>query len=307
MIKHDILMATTAILSCAFLAESARAECPEDYTIVDGRCIKTDTACDGSCTWVYDYDARSLTYQGTGTIKYSVRTYGIGPIKDLTIGEGITGISQNTPSTDTFPNIGAADGKLILPSTLRSVGGYTMTGLRFGTVEINSDNVSFAHDALHFANGVEANIIIKPGSNVRAGVNTFYGYGYGAGATLHFMCKSSNAADCGSGMTNAINSFTNAGGSASVGLYEGNDGNGNWEVWSDDGVAIYDDSTKQKLLSKYDMDGNQTGIYKYDGAGNLTAAYENGVSTYKRTSYTPAEAAAAVKKGNKNKVTLIFK
>ena len=70
-------------------------------------------------------------------------------------------------------------------------------------------------------------------------------------------------------------------------------------------VAEYNDDGN--IIAKYDSDGNQTGVYKYDGAGNLTAAYENGVSTYSRTSYTPAEAAAAVKKGNKNKIIFTFK
>ena len=50
----------------------------------------------------------------------------------------------------------------------------------------------------------------------------------------------------------------------------------------------------QKLLSKYDFDGNQTGLYEYDRGGNLVKAIENGVEIYRRRIYTPAEATAAV-------------
>ena len=45
----------------------------------------------------------------------------------------------------------------------------------------------------------------------------------------------------------------------------------------------------------------------YDAGGNLISAYENGVVTYRRRIYTPAEATAAVQKGAKNKFSIIYR
>lgn len=303
--KLNLLIAIIPITLCGV----AWAECPSDYTVVDGRCIKTDTACDGNCTWVYDYDKQSLTYEGTGVIKYSTNTYGIGPIKDLTVGEGITGITQNTPATSTFMNIGSADGKLVLPSTLKDVGGYAMYGLGFGTVEINSENVQFASQSFRFAQGTEANIIIKPGSNVKAYENAFYSPGqnaeWGTGATLHFMCRSSNAADCGTGLENAKNSLINAGGSASIDLYKGYDKNGNWEEWSEDGHTVYTDSSKQKIMGKYDVSGNLLQSWNYNPDGSVLTYDKNGNLVGKTgKNFTSSELSALLKnKGNTVSIT----
>ena len=73
------------------------------------------------------------------------------------------------------------------------------------------------------------------------------------------------------------------------------------------GCDHYEYDEGGNLISIKDDDGNLLEENRYDGAGNLTASYKNGVATYRRTSYTPAEAAKAVKKGNNNKVTLTFK
>ena len=74
-------------------------------------------------------------------------------------------------------------------------------------------------------------------------------------------------------------------------------------------LKTYEYDLSGNLIAEYDKDGNllSSYSYKFDGAGNLTAAYKNGIATYKKTLYTPAEAAAAIRKGNNNKVTLTFK
>ena len=53
-----------------------------------------------------------------------------------------------------------------------------------------------------------------------------------------------------------------------------------------------------KVLGIYKADGGVV-EYKYDKGGNLISIYDNGVATYRRRIYTPAEATAAVK-GDKN-------
>ena len=74
-------------------------------------------------------------------------------------------------------------------------------------------------------------------------------------------------------------------------------------------VTTYEYDTKGKLSFVHDANGNvlESYTYTYDGAGNITAAYKNGVIYTKKTLYTPAEAAAAVKEGKNNTVTLTFK
>ena len=97
------------------------------------------------------------------------------------------------------------------------------------------------------------------------------------------------------------------------GKYTAKDENNNvlGEYYADGSYRKNQYDTSGNLISsnKYDKDNNilESSVNKYDGAGNLTAAIENGVSTYKRTSYTPAEAAKAIKKGNNNTITLTFK
>ena len=79
------------------------------------------------------------------------------------------------------------------------------------------------------------------------------------------------------------------------------------EKCSSSGCDHYEYDEDGKLKYVKDDDGNLLEENRYDGAGNIVASYKNGVATYRKTSYTPAEAAAAVKKGNNNKVTLTFK
>ncbi len=61
-----------------------------------------------------------------------------------------------------------------------------------------------------------------------------------------------------------------------------------------------------KILGIYQRDGSKT-EYQYDAGGNLIKISENGVVTYRRRIYTPAEATAAVQKGGKNNFSIIYR
>ena len=72
------------------------------------------------------------------------------------------------------------------------------------------------------------------------------------------------------------------------------------------GTEQYDESGN--IIAKYDAKGNLLEKYSYDAGGNIITSYNaNGIATYKRTLYTPAEAAVAVKTDNSNTVTITFK
>lgn len=288
-------------------------ECPVGYNTEGGGCTKSDTACDGNCTWVYDYKTQSLTYEGTGTIKYSTNTYGIGPIKNLTVGEGITGITQNTPATSTFVNIGSSDGKLVLPSTLRNVGGYAMYGLGFGTVEINSDNLSFASQSFRFAKDADVNIIMPASNNIRMSGDALYSGVYkeagGIGATLHFQCRGGIPEQCGGGIQSALESFENAGGHFSSGFYEKYENGHLLEQWGVDGVKnyVYDESGH---LVTYSQNGELVNSYTYGNDGSISIYDEHGklIGIQDKRILTVDEATALVLgKGNKNTFSIKYR
>ena len=79
---------------------------------------------------------------------------------------------------------------------------------------------------------------------------------------------------------------------------------------TDEDGNYYERDSHGNITDIYHQDGTvEKGKYSYvyDGAGNITAIYKDGISTYKRTSYTPAEAAAATNRGNNNTITFTFK
>ena len=73
---------------------------------------------------------------------------------------------------------------------------------------------------------------------------------------------------------------------------------------SEDGNYVAKDG--DKILGIYQRDGSKT-EYQYDAGGNLISSYKNGIVTYRRRIYTPAEATAAVQKGGKNNFSLTFR
>ena len=298
---------TAGVALAMAIYPQAWAACPSGYSrdSSSGLCVNS-TACGGNCTYYYndttfDFEAKVNPNVAAGTPVLMDGEFK-STMHNATIGEGITGFSKIYVFFYNPTDSQQGRGTLTLPSTFNDTSG---DGRGLWTNAFATYDLSAMKNA-NLSIGLSSNydIIVKDDANLNIYKHCDNGY---CPPTVNIQCRGEQS-ECrkqlknGSGHDNWTDRTT-----INTSYYVGDDGNGNWEVWSDDGVAIYDDSTKQKLLSKYDMDGNQTGIYKYDGAGNLTAAYENGVSTYKRTSYTPAEAAAAVKKGNKNKVTLIFK
>ena len=267
----------------------------------------TDTDCGGTCTFEYDTETDVLTFSGTGVITSNwhdkIRYWDDIPnhvLNNVVIGEGITGAEGHAFSSPWHTTIGSSDGYIKIPSTFNNQGvydnDYTFYYAGFGTFEIAPTN-SDVPTSLGIALPNAHTLILTADENLSLVQARPSRWSTG----VDVQCRG------GKSICEKMVRGMDASNNLSYSYYSGPDGNGNWEVWSDEGKAVYADSTLQKILGKYNFAGNQTASYKYDGAGNLTAAYENGVATFRRTSYTPAEAAAAVKKGNKNKVTMTFK
>ena len=288
------------------------AACPSGQTVdqATGHCIKIQSSCSGKCTYYYDTTTHDVRFEKNADVPdgeevvipadiYRGGITGYQPtdegrtVRNVMIGEGITGMGKWAFATYGGYHMGDSDGTLTLPSTFKSDpdnrGGYgnEFWNVSFGTIDVSAvknENLYFASDA---ASTAVRTIILDPNSNTSVGIGGAYNE-QNSDYTVNIICKG-NKTKCdekvrvGSKITKGTISY-----------YEGEDGNGNWEVWSDDGKAIYADSSMQKLLSKYDFDGNQTGFYEYDRGGNLVKAIENGVEIYRRRIYTPAEATAAV-------------
>ena len=274
--------------------------------------IKTGSACSDRCTYYYNTDTYELNIEKKATVSDETEVIlssvnGIigngGTLSNVTIGEGIVGMKSFA-----FSNLRTTVGSTItFPSTFKTDSGG-LFGTMFDNIDVSAvSNTTITLSAHNNSEGTyNPNIIMKSDSDITFVVNRGSGVNISAYDTRYeynIICRGDKD-DCKNQVRNGYHGGQTLN---DISYYTGLNEDGNWEVWSDEGKAVYADSTLQKLLSKYDFDGTQTGVYKYDGAGNLTAAFENGVSTYKRTSYTPAEAAKAVKKGNNNKVTLTFK
>ena len=289
-------------------------------------------SCGPNCVYTYDPVTYTLTYTGTGPngsgeVGYTSKHYGLsGPVENAIISEGITRVYQGSGST-TIRDIGTQDGKLVIPSTMQSfdIGSSYLMG--FGTIEINSKNIDFSSYAFLFKSNVNTNIIVSSDANITFDDNSFHNESYNSyqyPANITISCKG-NPDAC---LSKFGNSLDNMSGTITPIYYEEYDSSGKpIEIWNKDGGFKYDANgnlvekynTNGKIAEKYDEKGNTTA--KYDTAGNLLASYDyasdGSVYTYdanhklvgaKKTSpFTPAEAAALVKKGNNNKVILTFK
>ena len=291
----------TAIYPQAFAA------CPSGYSRDSSSGLCTKSACSGKCTYYYndttfDFEAKVNpgVAAGTPVIMNQALNSDVN-VHNATINEGITGSSAFLFGYGT----GSSTGTLTLPSTYIDNPDVTeFFNVGFGTIDASAVKNTDINISADGGSDVVKTVIVSQNSNALVVFNR--AYSTTDAYSINIVCKGDKR-NCSSMAIVGSDYYSKNIKIGEISYYVGDDGNGNWEVWSDDGLALYADSTLQKPLGKYDFDGNQTGVYKYDGAGNLTASYENGVSTYKRTSYTPAEAAAAVKKGNNNKVTLTFK
>ncbi len=289
------------------------ASCPSGQTEdnTSGHCIKQQIACSGKCTYYYDTTTHDFWVNknagiadGVEVLMDSGLSYFVNKnINNVTIGEGITGFARNSSGyiiTSGLNGI-ATDGVLTLPSTLGNTSRDFFFNTQFSTIDasaMKNVNIDFARD------GKDVNIILSQDSNVHILISD--AYGSTVPYAVNIICKG-NKQKCDSQVKTGItwpniHNITKE----NITYYVGDDDNGNWEVWTDEGKMIYEDSSMQKLLAKYDFDGNQTGVYLYDKGGNLIKALENGVEVYRRRIYTPAEAASVVQ-NNKNKFSIIYR
>ena len=309
--KHDILLATTAILSCAILAESVRAE------------IKSEVSCGGKCTYYYDTVTHDMRWEKNADVgadeevilrgsSYNIPgKYGLKDVNNLTIGEGITGLGYDALWSYAGYSLGNSNSTLVLPSTLKSnvatTGDQAIHYVLFGTIDASA--LKDADMYIQASSNLHTLIVDQNSSSVIK-----IGAGYGSYPTsVTIQCKGDKT-KCQSQVQRVSNTTT-----FTPEYYSGPDGNGNWEEWSDDGKAVYADSTKAKPLATYGFDGKQTASYNYnasglllsantydaegnvvgsynytyDAGGNLVSAYQNGKAVYLRKRYTIPEADAA--------------
>ena len=268
--------------------------------------IKSAVSCSGKCTYYYDTVTHDMRWEKNKDVpdgeeviipqrtRYIVQGLGYNSINNLTIGEGITGLGENAFWSYGGVSTGNSNSTLVLPSTLKSNvgedGGQAFHYVLFGTIDASALK--------------DANMYIQASANLHTLImdeNSNSIVTIGAGYQEY---PSEVSVQCKGKLNNCMSQVKRASNTTHLtpSYYVGPDENGNWEVWSDEGKAIYTDSSMQKPLSKYDFDGNQIGSYKYDAGGNLVAAVENGVEIYRRRIYTPAEATAAVSGKNTFKI-----
>lgn len=271
-----------------------------------GHVIRSDSeSCGGKCTWYYDTTTRDVKFEKNANVPdgeeviIPANLYRGGitgwsndaekrAMRNVTIGEGITGMEKWALASYGGYTTGAAGGTLTLPSTYKNnpehtgVYGAELWNVSFGTIDASA--IKDTH--LYIPSSASKNVILDPNSNV----TTLFESSYGKyPEKINVVCKG-ELAKCESMITLQRGATTEV----TSEYYKGIGKDGNYEEWSDAGKAVYEDETKQKPLGKYDFAGNQIGRYEYDGGGNLVAAYENGKALYERTHYTPPEAAAAM-------------
>ena len=308
---------TAAVAISMALCESAKAECPRwpsEYTLdsSSGFCVKSE--CNGKCIIYYDAISQDMRIEKNPNVGQDEEV-NLGlhmieglTINNLTIGEGITGSTRWVAGYGT--SAGNTNSTLTFPSTFKSdlSGGYNSPfwNVKFGTIDasaLKDTTLHIPHDS------TDITIILAQDSNINVNVELAYG-GSRGGYLVDIICKGAKN-KCDEQLSNSGNVRGN------ISYYSGPDGNGNWEEWSDNGKAIYADSTKAKLLETYGFDGKQTasynysagglllsantydsegninGSYTYDAGGNLVSAYQNGKAVYLRKRYTIPEADAA--------------
>ena len=244
------------------------------------------SACGGKCTWYYDTETKDLRVEKNADVGESEEVIISGyfsrsiaqTINNVTIGEGITGMMDSGYwpfCTYGGHSDGSASSTLKLPSTYKYTAG---SGTHFWNVGFGTIDASALKDTtLSLPTAARQNIIIDANSNVR--IENYGSYG-SVSPAINIICKG-ELTKCQSMLkTNATQ--------VTAEYYKGYDSDG-------------------RIIEEWGPDGKTEYAYKLDGAGNLTAAYKNGIATYKRTSYTPAEAAAAANRGSNNTITFTFK
>ena len=269
--------------------------------------IQSRTGCSGKCTIYYNTESHDMLIEKNpavsaneevilegGAISAAWDKFPNG-INNLTIGEGITGAEHWAIHPYWPAGVGNANSTITFPSTFKSSvdAGIDYFG-SFGTVDMSAmENTSILYNTTQ-------KLVLNPNSGLSVT--------YDRPNALNVFCKGKES-DCRNMITVNVNyayRYITTNPPITISPYVGLNKDGNWEVWSDEGQMIYEDSSMQKPLAKYDFDGNQTGLYQYDAGGNLVKAVENGNVIYRRRIYTPAEATAAVQ-NNKNTFSIIYR
>ncbi len=226
-------------------------------------CFQAFAADTGSCgkNCRYTYSNGTLIYTGTGPNNSGVITeinrsccndYGLsGEIENIIIEEGITTIQTNGWGV---VNGGNGKGYVKIPSTMTSLPLNAIGGF-FETIEINSKNLAVGDSAFKFR-GDDVKIILSGDADISFDRYACYDNSHSNAIypdKLTILCKG-KPQECLEKFGHALDSMT---GTISADYYKGLNEDGNWEVWSDSGKAVYADSSMQKLIAKYDFDGNQ--------------------------------------------------
>lgn len=255
--------------------------------------IITDTDCGSNCRWTYDTTTGELVFKGTGMLanpgsnatnqgaavgrnlgyKKTLEDAGY-TIKSLKIENGFSSIGDFF-----FTWAPLSTNKITIPESVRSFGFGATYSSAIREVICDSDNINLTTLSLAGVNTLVingSNNVRIAGSAVTDGTNSI---------SINILCRG-NIDLCNNSAQN-------------IKSYNSNN------VVKMDYYKAYDKDNR--IIEEWDENGRHDYSYKFDGAGNLTASYKDGIATYRKASYTPAEAAAAVKKGNDNKVTLTFK
>ena len=270
-------------------------------------------SCGTNCTYNYDPTTQTLTFTGTGAngagvISKSTHDYGLsGTVKNTIVSEGITDILYDYGSypygRSALRDIGASDGKLVLPQSLRNLGPDSMHLLRFGTIEINSKNLQADNYNFRFL-GQEVTIVMSEDANFNFNTNSFYPNGNNTAyaSKLNILCKG-NPDNCKAKFGNSLDAMDQS--TINLEYYKEYDKKGNLLLqYNNDGYDEYD--AKGNIIAKYDTNGNLRYVkdvngaeYTYDKNGNLSKAT-------KRGPFTIPEANALTKDGPVNTVTITW-
>ena len=271
--------------------------CDEGYTEYNKKCVLSGTDCNGNCMWYYDEDTNNLDILGSGIIsnRYSQILPRGATINDVTIGEGIKGIKTVRAIEDN------GKGKLTLPKSMESLPYAVIFNTSFKTIEIKSTKLNIGEAGL--SDTKLENLIFTPGKDITIAASAFNSFGSYSNK-INIYCKGI-ISECENQLGIALSPIK----TTNFYHYEGLNDKGNWEKYSDDGMEIFYDSEKKILLAKYDVKGNLLSSYTYNPDGSISIYDANGKLTGLKNarSITPAQAAALVKKGNNNTVTLTFK
>ena len=307
------------------------------YSVISGVFLSAQAfaadsgSCGENCVYSYDPSTQTLTYTGTGpngsgVISKTSVNYGLsGTVKNAIISEGITEVVFPGNTHTILRDMGTSDGKLVIPSTMTSFGNDTAARLGFGTVEINSKNISFNYSSISFKNVANAAIILSADANITMDDNAFYWPWAGdlsLPTTLNIACKG-NPDTCLLKFGNALNRMNQN--NIHADYYEERDENGNLtlqyhdngyykydtegnitERWNLDGTEQYD--SKGNVIGKYDEKGNmlKSFVYGDDGSVSIYDASGKLIGLQGKRILTVDEASALVK-DNKNTFTLKYR